>query len=483
MTGDLDMGMKKILNVDTLNDYTDNSEKDKDLKSVVNKRYLNTHFLKIMGKGDNDFNLGGQIIKNCEPYYDGLFDDNSLVSKPFVDAEIAKIPKAATDVLKLDGSKSMTGDLNMNNNEIKNLKDPQAGDNAYAATVNFVNKTINNSNTIISTLIDKKIKESEKRSIESIDKENVFKRVMDNDEFKEDDSAIHDKKVVNKDYHSIDKKTYEFKIDYDSSDGIYSTRLEISLIYLPIGYYTMVYEMYIDDGLTVDQIDAIGDSIHVEKINSKIDGTNTRSIIQLHKQIVYPDSDDLNIDIKFKGKTDPQTTIYVVVYGVKGYVNDVSVNLWDRFYYYDNDYVQYKVSIDMNNKDITGVNKITTGNLDVNGQIDVKGNKITGVADGTENSDAINKKQLSVFTTQFVNSILQNHNNIITIQNSLTKLKYYYFTDQLQHENRSFVFFPNNINKYPFGSGNGNDKFKILLSGHYHIIYTDYYKNKGQFRI
>ena len=177
----------------------------------------------------------------------------------------------------------MTGDLNMNNNEIKNLKDPQAGDNAYAATVNFVNKTINNSNTIISTLIDKKIKESEKRSIESIDKENVFKRVMDNDEFKEGDSAIHDKKVVNKDFHSINKKTYEFKIDYDSSDGIYSTRLEISLIYLPIGYYTMVYEMYIDDGLTVDQTDAIGDSIHVEKINSKIDGTNTRSIIQLHK--------------------------------------------------------------------------------------------------------------------------------------------------------------------------------------------------------
>ena len=90
MTGNLDMGMKKILNVDTLNDYTNNSEKDRDLKSVVNKRYLNTHFLKIIGKGDNDFNLGGQIIKNCEPYYDGLFDDNSLVSKAFVDAEIKK---------------------------------------------------------------------------------------------------------------------------------------------------------------------------------------------------------------------------------------------------------------------------------------------------------------------------------------------------------------------------------------------------------
>ena len=111
MTGNLNMGMKNILNIDTLNDYTDNSEKDRDLKSVVNKEYLNTHFLKIMGKGDYDFNLGGQIIKNCEPYYDGLFDDNSLVSKAFVDAEIAKLPKPPTDVLKTDGSKAMAGDI------------------------------------------------------------------------------------------------------------------------------------------------------------------------------------------------------------------------------------------------------------------------------------------------------------------------------------------------------------------------------------
>ena len=40
--------------------------------------------------------------------------------KLFVDAEISKLPKPATDVLKLDGSRGMTGDLNMNNNLITN---------------------------------------------------------------------------------------------------------------------------------------------------------------------------------------------------------------------------------------------------------------------------------------------------------------------------------------------------------------------------
>ena len=79
---------------------------------------------------------------------------------------------------------------------------------------------------------------------------------------------------------------------------------------------------------------------------------------------------------KLKGKTDPQTTIYVVVYGVKGSVNDVPVNLWDRFYYYDNSSLKYEVPIDMNN------------------------NKISGVANGVNDNDAINFKQLNSFITE-----------------------------------------------------------------------------------
>ena len=369
----------------------------------------------------------------------------------------------------------MEDDIDMANHSIINLKDPQVGDNTYAATVNFVNENINDSNTMMSSLIDKKIKNSEIRSMKSIEKENVFKKVMDDDEFKEDDSAIHKVGPQNKDFHSINKKTYEFKIDYDPDEGNgeYSTRLIISLIYLPIGYYTMVYEMYIDNGLTVDEIDVIGDSIHVDKINSKIDGTNTRSIIQLHKSIIYPDSDDLNIDIKLKGKTDPQTTIYVVIYGVKGYVNDVSVNLWDKYYYINNTSLKFELPVDMNQKDITGVNKITTADLDVYNQIDMKGNKIIGVGDGTSNNDAVNKIQLDAKVSIVNNKIIKIKNDINTILTSLTKLKYYYFTDQLKHNNADTVKFPA-VNSHPFSADNNSEFLKIELDGHYQIIYTDF---------
>ena len=139
--------------------------------------------------------------------------------------------------LPLDGSSAMNGNIDMGQHSITNLKDPEAHQATYAVNVKFVADAIVDNNT----LIDTKIRASETLAIESIDRENVFKKVMDDDEFKEDDDDIHKVGVQNKNCHLVNKKTYEFKIDYDSSIGYYSTRLSIDLIYLPLGSYTMVY--------------------------------------------------------------------------------------------------------------------------------------------------------------------------------------------------------------------------------------------------
>ena len=50
----------------------------------------------------------------------------------------------------------------------------------------------------------------------------------------------------------------------------------------------MVYEMYIDNGITVDEIDSTSGTLVVGKINSKIDGTKTRSIIHFNKYTISP---------------------------------------------------------------------------------------------------------------------------------------------------------------------------------------------------
>ena len=111
----------RLVSVKNLNNYKVDDAYEvrvRDLGSVVNKEYLNEKFLKV-DKDGNYFDLKQNTIKNCEPYYDGLFDDNSLVSKAFVDAEISKLPKSYTDLLKLDGSKAMTGALDMGGFGIK----------------------------------------------------------------------------------------------------------------------------------------------------------------------------------------------------------------------------------------------------------------------------------------------------------------------------------------------------------------------------
>ena len=100
---------------------------------AVNKLYVNENVLKL--KGD-DYDLKGKRIKNTEPYGVNTFDTNDLVSKAFVLAEISKLP---TDVLKLDGSRAMTGSLQMGDNAITGIRSSSV-DNA-ALTVGGANST------------------------------------------------------------------------------------------------------------------------------------------------------------------------------------------------------------------------------------------------------------------------------------------------------------------------------------------------------
>ena len=333
MTSDLDMDNNHILFLKNLNDHKVDDAYEvrvRDLGSVVNKEYLNEKFLKV-DKDGNFFYLNQNTIKNCEPYYDGLFDDNSLVSKKYVDNEIAKQPK---NVLLLDGSKAMTGNLdmgynpiigiksssqdnsvltvggakatylpltgdrsmqgnlNMGGNAIKNIKPFVEDDSSQAAqnaqlndVINFgffhaqrgelkreindvsfealnrknpdpmediidmnnhrikglsdgnenddavnvkqlneaednlskyINNKITDNNTNINSIIDQKINNLEEELISSVSQENVFKKVMTDNLFKEDDDRIKFISSINFNLlHLINHQTYLFQIEKD----------------------------------------------------------------------------------------------------------------------------------------------------------------------------------------------------------------------------------------------------------------------------
>ena len=290
----------------------------------------------------------------------------------------------------------MEADLDMNGNNIIRLKDPLPSNSQYAASVNFVNKSISESNANLSKIIDRKITEAEKFNIKSSTQNNAFLFVMDNDLFREDDNDITKVGEVDKDFNQIKKATYEFTIKYDTSIKYYSTRLSIDLISLPLGEYTLVFEMYYSGKTDKNQVtvNATSGTLTVSRTNTNTFSDHSRSIINFHKYIFSSGYEDLDIDIALKNRAgesyDPNTTIYVIVYGVTGHQNEVSTLVWDSAFALENKALKLKANIDMNEHDIINVD-----NLSFKSTLDMGGKEIKNVGDGTENGDAVNIKQLN----------------------------------------------------------------------------------------
>ena len=565
MTGDFDNGGNNILSVENLVDYKDTDPYDyrvKDVKSVVNKEYLNENFIKKVDKdGREYYDLKDNIIRNCEPYYDGLFTDNDLVSKKYVQVENAKQGNVIKNIsttstyntnlitalqtgkvdqsyvddnfLNLDGSKSMTGNLNTDGNyidglpelveddtsdetlakikgraidfgyfkkqrdyllpkdgseymegnlnmtdsrgdkhSIVGLKDPQPSDSSYAASVNFVNNTVNGSNVIIKGIIDKKIQESEERSIRAVQQENVFEKVMVDDLFILDDDDIHKVAIVDKDFHKVNQQTYQFKVDYDSSIGYYSTRLGVNVVYLPIGYYTIVFEMYFSDKIDEDKItiNALSGTLSVSKINTKLSAYHTRSVINFYKAIIFPSDDELDIDITLKNKTgqsyEADTQIYVVVYGVAGTQNDVDTRLWDRYFYVDDKKIYFEASIDMVNKDIENVN-----DLSINNELNMNNRQIKNLGDGNENSDGVNVKQLNGMETNITNYVTGEFGKVNPVLKNNSDLIKFIYRNLIRNDSKLFLikelYFPDSVegrtqNNYSYQT-NGDNKGEVTF--------------------
>ena len=362
--------------------------------------------------------------------------------------------------------------INMNGKAITNLKDPQPSDASYAASVNFVNKTVNGSNVIINGIIDKKIQESEERSIQATQQENAFKKVMDDDLFIIEDDDIVSFGIVEKDFHRVNQKTHEFKISYDSSIGYYSTRLGISVVYLPISYYTIVFEMYFSDKIDSNNItiNANSGTLSVNKINTKISSNHTRSVINFYKAIIHHSDDELEIDMALKNKSgesyENNTNIFVVVYGVYGTQNDVNVELWDRYIYINNKKINFEAPIDMVNKDIENVN-----DLSINNELNMNNRPIKNVRDGNENSDAVNVKQLNEIKNNVTNYVKDEFGKVNPVLNNNSDLIKLIYRNLIRNDSKSFLikelYFPDSIqgrtqNNYTYQT-NGDNKGDVTF--------------------
>ena len=396
MTGNLQMGDHTITGIRS-------SSADNAALTVGASKSL---YLPISGNRgmQGNLNMSGQSIINLRPFVEidsaQTAQDNEVVNFGYFHTQRGDLKRlineVASDALNRKSPDPMLDPIDMGNNFITNVKDPLPSNSHYAATVNFVNKTVSDNNTTISTLIDSKINEVEDLNIKAAKQENVLSFIMDDDLFKEDDSDITKVGKVNKDFYDIHKETYQFNISYDSSIGYYSTRLGIDLKPLDLGEYTFVFEMYYDKNKVNKDlvvVEAQSVPLNISKNTTKTFDNHSRTIINFNKpgnlNII-----DLDIDITMKNKAriayGPTTTIFVIVYGVSGYQDDVESRVWDRVYLIQNNTVLFEATIDMKKHDIKNVD-----NLSMNKLIDMNKGQIKDLGDGNENGDAVNVKQLN----------------------------------------------------------------------------------------
>ena len=370
-----------------------------------------------------------ELLKNTRDY---LFRENSLAVAPL-------LPK--------DGSEPMTGNLQMGDNFITSLKDPNPSDSNYAATVNFVNKTIDN---------------RLKYSVQSSNTSNAFQYVMDDPagQFYDEDD-IKGIKKTNKDYHKINKETYEMQLLFDSSIGYYSSRLGINMYVLPNGEYSLVFELYYPNSIdsSTVQISAVSTVETVSKVTTNVFNNHTRSIIHLHKyNNVAPNR--LMIDMVLKNKITSismnELTIFVIVYGVSGYVNNVHTSVWDRLFEVTNNSIKFEATIDMDNKQIKNLADPITGTdalnlnfgnrkyLKVDGtnqmkdNLDMDNKQINNLADGAHGSDAVNVTQLINMTTTTnteISNLKKQINNAIAEHGYQNSLICVFYLDNNQFNN------------------------------------------------
>ena len=295
-------------------------------------------------------NMGGNRITGLTqlPFYNG-----EAVNKRYVDNQMdLKADKTSlNNYLKLDGSKSMEGNLNMNNNLIQNVKDP-----------------INENNSANKKYVDNSISKSIIKP--SHIPNNVFKYLMDDVNEWSTEYNVEVKNFINLNEipHSWNKRVLSISPIKDGKN--YRFRLGLQMAPLITNQaYSLVVEMYNRDFVTWERqetfIEGTGvwlktnntikfqhhygnnNTIYYSKTLIKFNKTSfSESLTQIYFTIHFDDKGgDLNT---YSNKFENQ--IYILAYGALGDINNISSMIYDKHeaYVIEKTKIKMLVPLDMN---------------------------------------------------------------------------------------------------------------------------------------
>ena len=370
---------------------------------IVNLKYLNGTFLnkKTGGILGNSLSFISSLPSNQRQIFDLAPPQfsSSATSKSYVDGEIAKIPSVDTTQFVLKSGSTMSGDLDMDSNFVRNVGIDSADSTSavpksyidaisqnvisypITADIDLSNHKITNLKTptgdndaVNREYLNQKISESH---VETSDKTNVFKYLNDPIQTSSERNI-----VVNSfgDWtnspHKYNKRAYDVTLQQHVPPDNYNSILGINLFSAGAGKFTLVFEFHHPTEMSNIIITSIANK-------STINKQTQRKFIDHIKVITQVDNSSLQTpDYLFQKITGnaSQTTVkvHIVIYGVRGWVDSVDSSVYDDVFDYlddifeDDDGMKMKTNIDLNL------------------------HQIKLLADGTNEFDAVNKRQLNI---------------------------------------------------------------------------------------
>ena len=260
-----------------------------------------------------------------------------------------RITNSQKNYLKHDGTTSMSGDLNLNNNKIINLQ-TDSKNSKSAVNVELMENEI----TDLRNLVTQKIHESQ--IINSGQKKDAFRYLMENDDESSSESNIQVLGIVDfpNSPHQINKKAYQLKLLFQkSSPNQYQSRLGFNLFKLPVGYYTLVVEWFPPE-MNELSVTVQGTTISISNYVTKTFENYTKTVINFHR---WGSSPPQFIYINLNGTvTFPSLLIigHLIVYGVKETISNVDPSVYDTSFAIENGKMVMETDLSLNGHHLSG---------------------------------------------------------------------------------------------------------------------------------
>ena len=307
----------------------------------VNKKYVDNQLAKKLDK-NAAIDMKDKAITNVK----FPVNQKDVATVEYITQRITNSQK---NYLKHDGTTSMSGDLNLNNNKIINLQ-TDSKNSKSAVNVELMENEI----TDLRNLVTQKIHESQ--IINSGQKKDAFRYLMENDDESSSESNIQVLGIVDfsNSPHQINKKAYQLKLLFQkSSPNQYQSRLGFNLFKLPVGYYTLVVEWFPPE-MNELSVTVQGTTISISNYATKTFENYTKTVINFHRwgssppQFIYL---NLNGTVTFPSLL---TIGHLIVYGVKETISNVDPSVYDTAFAIENGKMVMETDLSINGHHLSG---------------------------------------------------------------------------------------------------------------------------------